>query len=548
MCKKILLVAICCCLCVPVLAVESIEALSVRVTEMEKANYVLHEDLARMRLELDIALSLLQGTVGKLDAKVVTQNESLQTLAQKTLQDLDAKVSEQKTQVTALETSIKQQNDALLTASKEQTQEKIAALLKQLTLDENALLVMKGELSTQKTLLARETADRQQAEKTTTTLDPGQNDRIALLETKLTELAKTVARAGGLAAMRTHAVKPGPLTTAALEKDELYRLRIVNSANGAITVSRDHGVTWEPVGHVLTPVEKVRVEKKLSSYFAEPGVIASTAVNAIAIHSAYVEPIQSGETFYLLPSQKSAPVALPAPEPVSLTFPDIETLPMPRNYNDAPPPTPPVVPVMPVVPVPAAIQEAAIQTDLAPGSGMFGDKWAPYQGNPVYLELPSGLQPLPEGYRPAKRDIIVISVQQPKSLPQSYVLENSYGGFITEHEWDGSDKVIGMVLIPVVGIGRFVDIAAAGPGRLGATMDGMLDISAMETGNQGGFRIVLCSPDTKEAATQEGFTPECMLVSELDDGDPSWKGLAPLFMGYLHPRWHSPRGASLVEP
>ncbi len=42
-----------------------------------------------------------------------------------------------------------------------------------------------------------------------------------------------------------------------------------------------------------------------------------------------------------------------------------------------------------------------------------------------------------------------------------------------------------------------------------------------------------------------------MVVSEFDASDPSWQGMAPLFMGYLHPRynendWSDPNWVDLV--
>ena len=45
---------------------------------------------------------------------------------------------------------------------------------------------------------------------------------------------------------------------------------------------------------------------------------------------------------------------------------------------------------------------------------IFGDKWSPYLGNPVYVVTPAGLKQIPMGYAPKRDETLVIPVLQPK--------------------------------------------------------------------------------------------------------------------------------------
>lgn len=76
----LVIVVICCSLVLPVLAAESPEALLIRVTELEKANFVVQEELARTRIELDQVIAVLQKTLTALDTKTTVQQDSLQKM------------------------------------------------------------------------------------------------------------------------------------------------------------------------------------------------------------------------------------------------------------------------------------------------------------------------------------------------------------------------------------------------------------------------------------------------------------------------------------
>ncbi len=99
--------------------------------------------------------------------------------------------------------------------------------------------------------------------------------------------------------------------------------------------------------------------------------------------------------------------------------------------------------------------DASIYTDIPGGTGIFGSQWAPILGNPVALEQGAELVPMPLNYVPRRGDVFVIRVLQPVNSPMEFVFENRFGGFITVVGWDGNQQLIGQVLKPVQGVGRF---------------------------------------------------------------------------------------------
>ncbi|MFP3904742.1 MAG: hypothetical protein ACLFWB_10920, partial [Armatimonadota bacterium] len=100
-------------------------------------------------------------------------------------------------------------------------------------------------------------------------------------------------------------------------------------------------------------------------------------------------------------------------------------------------------------------------------------------------------------------------------------------------------RLIGQVLRPVVGIGRFEGTLSAAPGRLRANHCGVIDISTSPVGKVGGFQIVprehASSPEVPYISTNTQW----MVVGPADVRDPSWEGTPPLFAGYLLPSYRA---------
>lgn len=327
-------------------------------------------------------------------------------------------------------------------------------------------------------------------------------------------LLAVVAWADDVAAMSTRTRSHGPSPEVAAQqhspKVEIYRLRIVNDAGGTITGSRDGGNTWEPIGRVLTFTTRVTNQGYTASKWAPMSAVAATAVNAIHIRTGYNAKDDKGVVFSLLPLEMSTEAVRRAQAKHSFMSPD-----------------------------------SSLYTDIPVGTGIFGGDWSPILGNPIALETADGLQPLPEGYAPKQGDVFIIRVLQPIDTPHAFIFENRFGGFIIQEAWDGKQTVIGQVLKPVQGVGRFSGTMYCDVGRLRANHNGVIDISTSKMGDTGGFQIIprehAMSPEMVKARTMTQW----MVVGPLDARDPSWEGVAPLFRDYLRPSygaddWSSP--------
>ncbi len=316
-------------------------------------------------------------------------------------------------------------------------------------------------------------------------------------------LAGTACRADDLVPpdpqARTHGPSPEISQFQNSAKMEIYRLRIVNDSHGLISGSRDCGASWVALGHVLTYTQKVAEEGYTASKWAPLSAVAATAVNAMHIRTGYNAAKDRGVVFSIMPVE-------------ILTE-------MGRKLQSFYSP------------------DASIYTDIPAGTLIFGSQWAPILGNPVELERGANLVPMPLNYVPQRGDVFVIRVLQPMNSPMEFVFENRFGGFITVVDWEGHQQLIGQVLKPVQGVGRFTGTQYAAPGRLRANHNGVIDISVSPHGCIGGFQIIprehAMSPEMTRARTMTQW----MVVGPLDARDPSWEGVAPLFRDYLHPNW-----------
>ena len=306
--------------------------------------------------------------------------------------------------------------------------------------------------------------------------------------------------------------KPGEdyvLNPSLVNRTEIYSLRIVNAAKGEIGVSQDGGKTWKTIGHVLAPAVANDYQTNLTHIWSLTGVVSATSYDGITIRSGYNESAQRGQLFSILPKSAGARGGM-------------------RLSTQA--------------------RHATIITDLAAGEGIFGDNFGPITGDPILLDTPNGLRYMPVDYTPATGDTYVISVLQPIASQASYEIENCAGGNITEYAADGSHHIVGKVVRPLRGIGRSDKSSFAAAGRITGDINGKVDISVAPPGivvplgesadyKAGGFSIELCERGMDAQTMHVMNKPQVMLVQELKAHDPTWSGMAPLFMGYLHPRW-----------
>ena len=251
-----------------------------------------------------------------------------------------------------------------------------------------------------------------------------------------------------------------PLLCSAAPAESL-RLRVTNAVGGAVEFSADRGATWQRLGSVTVPADRVNPASYTAAGWARDSHVAATAVNAIHVKIA-ANP-QTGR-----------------PMTLSIT-PGGETIGAATRQRTS-----------------------AIVTDLPGGSGIFGGGLGPYVNSPVYVAAGQGvgprpdtsggvqapaLQPLPPDYQPHDGDVLLIVRNEPTRLPLYAVFENRAGGAITL-DYGAGPVAAGAVDRPVTGVGRFEGGLYSWPGRIRANHPGVIDVSTAPHGMIGGFQII----------------------------------------------------------
>jgi len=277
---------------------------------------------------------------------------------------------------------------------------------------------------------------------------------------------------------------------------EELRIRIENRPRGAIMVSRDKGASWHRIGQVVQAATTVNRHGYNASRWVPDSTVAATAVNAIHIKVTTDSTSGRGVIFSIVPADKKMGAATNLPA-------------------------------------------ATMVTNLSGGRGIFGGL-GPCVSSPVYQVLAKAtLAPLAPDYQPAIGDILVIIRRRPAPCPRYIDFENKFGGLITVTYDDGERKVIGQVLRPVVGVGRFEGTVYAAPGRLRANHAAAIDISTSPLGLIGGFQIIPRQHANDPEVWYIRSNTQWMVVGPLDGREPSWEGIAPLFSSCLYPSYRS---------
>ena len=278
------------------------------------------------------------------------------------------------------------------------------------------------------------------------------------------------------------------------------RIRIVNSYQGSIKISKDKGNTWIKQGKVILPTEKVNQSGYTASKWSYSSCVAATAVNAIHIKIGTNTTQDSGVVFSILPRN-----LLTAPE----------------NYTSYLSP------------------DASIYTNIWAGKSIFGGGLSPFVGNPVYLESSQNgqLKSLPIGYNPITGDIFVIKVLRPVLLPQEIIIENRFGGKVYIRYPRQNKKCIAQVLSPLSGAGRFLGTQYANTGRIRANHSGVLDISTAQFNRFGGFQIIPANHGMSPEMITARIMSQWLVVGPTKVKDPSFENIAPLFSFYIRPSY-----------
>ena len=289
------------------------------------------------------------------------------------------------------------------------------------------------------------------------------------------------------------------------DKIEVARLRIENTQNGDISGSRDEGKTWTVIGHIAVPTIKVNPRGYNASKYGPPGSVVATAVNAIHLKAGQNTKENRGVIWSLAPAAEDEAGRQSLQSEVS--------------------------------------PGSAAYTDMPGGSGVFGGIFTPFVGNPIFLDNDKNndLKTLPEDYVPKLGDVWTIKILRPRRYPREIVFENRFGGLITiEYRGDQNPKgprVIGQVLRPVQGVGRFIGSYFAEVGRLRANHNGVIDISTSPRGTIGSFQIVPANHAMSPELSYVLNGAQWMVIGPANAEDPSWEGVAPLYSDFLRPRY-----------
>ena len=278
-----------------------------------------------------------------------------------------------------------------------------------------------------------------------------------------------------------------------LAQEEELRIRLENRIGGAIKVSRDEGGEWLEIGRVTAPANTVNRHGYNASRWVPDSTVAATAVNAIHVKVTTAATTGYGVIFSIVPAGE-------------------------------------------VVGAATRQRSSTIGTDMPPGSGLFGGL-GPCVGGPVYQQSADGvLRQLGPDYEPAEGDVLVLVRPRPEQRVRYIDFENKFGGDITVTYYDGGCEVIGQVLRPVCGVGRFAATKYAAPGRLRVNHAGVIGISTSPVGLVGGFQIIPAIHANDAELWYVKTNTQWMVVGP-PTGAPTCVGTAPLFAGHLYPSY-----------
>jgi len=274
-----------------------------------------------------------------------------------------------------------------------------------------------------------------------------------------------------------------------------------NVVGGVIEGSRDMGQTWQLIGHVLQPTTKVNPRGFTAAKYGPVGTTVATAVNALHLKAGQNTAEKRGIIWSLSPKAETEAGRVSLQSEVS--------------------------------------PGSSAYTDIPGGSGIFGGPFTPFVGNPIFLDNDRNnqLSPLPDGYVPALGDSWLIRIERPLRYPSEIDFENHVGGSITIRYRGEAPRAVGQVLQPVQGIGRFVGSYFSDMGRLRANHNGVIDVSTSPRGKIGSFQIIPANHAHAPELSYVLKSPQWMIVGPLPGFESALEGTAPLYSGFLRPRF-----------
>lgn len=269
------------------------------------------------------------------------------------------------------------------------------------------------------------------------------------------------------------------------EGSTLFTITIPLEEGRDVTVDLPNGVN-RSLGKVVALPDKTRWPSYTATKWGRPGTVAASAVNAL--HLLVGIDNGRGRTMSVIPLKTVAPAA------------GIGT---------------------------------SVVVDCPAGEGIFG-AWAPAVGTPVLVRSSDGnLYPLSESHTPQPGEALVIRVTR-DSMPYLVEVENRPGGRVMAYYSSYRTEIIGRVLKPVGGVGRFEGTLFQDVGRIRANHPGVIDISTSPEGQVGGFQIVPWEHSKSPEMLNLWNMTQWMVVAP-EDGKSPMGGRPPLFQGGLVP-------------
>ncbi len=168
-----------------------------------------------------------------------------------------------------------------------------------------------------------------------------------------------------------------------------------------------------------------------------------------------------------------------------------------------------------------ARSKSSILTNVPPQYTIFGGGYSPFVGSKVICKPEKGV--------PKEIEIVV---SKKKSEIAELIFQNSVGGKIIAIYINGERKVIGRVIKPVKGVGRFTGSKFTGVGRVRANHPGVICISTSPLGKIGGFQIIPYKHSLSKEMLKIAWGLTQWMIVDYAPGE------YPLFEGAILPNWN----------
>ena len=273
----------------------------------------------------------------------------------------------------------------------------------------------------------------------------------------------------------------------------MFRIEVPMEAGASVIARSAANDSRQAIGTVEALPVKTRWPSYTASAWGEPGAVCASAVNAV--HMLVAVEKGKGRTLSIIPKETIAPAAGPG---------------------------------------------ASIIISTKAGEGLFG-AWAPPVGSSVMVRKASGAEKrLSPDFMPQKGDTLVISAMipapptpgAPEVMPYIVDIENRPGGRVTAWTESGAD-VIGRILLPVSGTGRFEGTKFQRVGAVRANHCGVIDISTSKYGQIGGFQIIPWDHALSSKEMQNAWNMTQWMLVAPSDGKSKLGATFPLFKAAL---------------